>query len=102
VIISGGVNIYPQEIENCLEMHPKVYDAAVIGVPDEEMGESVKAVVQPTDGAEPGTTLAEELRASLRTRIAHYKVPRAFDFVTELPRTPTGKLAKNTLRIQHR
>jgi len=64
VIISGGVNIYPQEIENCLEMHPKVYDAAVIGVPDEEMGESVKAVVQPTDGAEPGTTLAEELRAA--------------------------------------
>jgi fatty-acyl-CoA synthase len=102
VIISGGVNVYPQEIENCLALHPKVFDAAVIGVPDEEMGESVRAVVQPARDAHGNPALADELRAFLRERIAHYKIPRGFDFVTELPRTPTGKLLKGRLRDQYR
>ncbi|WAL69652.1 acyl-CoA synthetase [Amycolatopsis cynarae] len=101
MIISGGVNIYPQEIEDTLALHPKVLDAAVIGVPDEEMGESVKAVVQPTAEAAAGPALAEELRTYLRDRIAHYKVPRSFDFVDELPRTPTGKLVKGALRDRY-
>jgi fatty-acyl-CoA synthase len=101
MIISGGVNIYPQEIENALALHPKVYDVAVIGVPDHEMGESVLAVVQPAAGAEAGPELAEELRAYLRERIAHYKVPRSFDFTGELPRTPTGKLVKGKLRERY-
>ncbi|MCQ4213418.1 acyl-CoA synthetase [Streptomyces longispororuber] len=97
-IISGGVNIYPQEIEDCLVLHPAVADVAVIGVPDEEMGESVRAVVQPAEGVEPGPDLGEELTAYVRDRMARYKVPRHVDFVTSLPRTPTGKLAKGKLR----
>jgi fatty-acyl-CoA synthase len=101
MIISGGVNIYPQEIEDALALHPDVLDVAVIGVPDEEMGESVKAVVQPAPGAQPGTELAQRLRDFLRERIAHYKVPRSFDFADELPRTPTGKLVKGKLREQY-
>ncbi|MFE7746513.1 acyl-CoA synthetase [Nocardia sp. NPDC057455] len=101
MIISGGVNIYPQEIEDALAMHPEVLDVAVIGVPDEEMGESVKAVVQPAPGAEPGPRLATELREYLRDRIAHYKVPRSFDFTDDLPRTPTGKLVKGKLRQRY-
>ncbi|WP_039798904.1 acyl-CoA synthetase [Nocardia araoensis] len=101
MIISGGVNIYPQEVEDALALHPEVLDVAVIGVPDEEMGESVKAVVQPAPGAEPGPDLAAELREYLRDRIAHYKVPRSFDFADELPRTPTGKLVKGKLRQRY-
>ncbi|WP_063007869.1 acyl-CoA synthetase [Nocardia kruczakiae] len=101
MIISGGVNIYPQEIEDALALHPDVLDVAVIGVPDEEMGESVKAVVQPAPGAEPGPELAQRLREFLRERIAHYKVPRSVDFADELPRTPTGKLVKGKLREQY-
>ncbi|MBF6351469.1 acyl-CoA synthetase [Nocardia flavorosea] len=101
MIISGGVNIYPQEIEDALALHPQVLDVAVIGVPDEEMGESVKAVIQPAPGAEPGPDLAAELRDYLRDRIAHYKVPRTIDFADELPRTPTGKLVKGKLRAQY-
>ena len=101
MIISGGVNIYPQEIENALALHPKVYDVAVIGVPDREMGESVLAVVQPAAGVSAGAGLAEELRAYLRERIAHYKVPRNFDFTDDLPRTPTGKLVKGKLRERY-
>ncbi|WP_043650701.1 acyl-CoA synthetase [Nocardia thailandica] len=101
VIISGGVNIYPQEIEDALALHPKVLDVAVIGVPDEEMGESVKAVVHPAPGADPGPELAAELRAHLRDRIAHYKVPRSVDFADDLPRTPTGKLVKGALRARY-
>ncbi|MFI6878767.1 acyl-CoA synthetase [Streptomyces sp. NPDC050400] len=97
-IISGGVNIYPQEIEDCLVLHPAVADVAVIGVPDEEMGESVRAVVQPAEGVDPGPDLGEELTAYVRDRMARYKVPRHVDFVTSLPRTPTGKLAKGKLR----
>jgi fatty-acyl-CoA synthase len=102
MIISGGVNIYPQEIEDVLALHPKVFDAAVIGVPDPEMGESVMAVIQPADDVAPGPELGEELRAYLRERIAHYKVPRDVDFVEELPRTPTGKLVKGKLRERYR
>ncbi|GAB2931353.1 acyl-CoA synthetase [Rhodococcus aerolatus] len=97
VIISGGVNIYPQEVEDALALHPGVLDVAVIGVPDPEMGESVTAVVQPAPGATPGPGLAAELVAHLRTRVAGYKVPRTVDLVAELPRTPTGKLVKRTL-----
>ncbi|MGK8490848.1 acyl-CoA synthetase [Nocardia asiatica] len=101
MIISGGVNIYPQEVEDALALHPKVLDVAVIGVPDAEMGESVKAVVQAAPGTEPGPALAAELRDYLRDRIAHYKVPRSFDFADELPRTPTGKLVKGKLRQRY-
>jgi fatty-acyl-CoA synthase len=102
MIISGGVNIYPQEIENALTLHPKVLDVAVIGIPDEEMGEAVQAFVQPAPGIRPGPGLAGELRGYLRDRIAHYKVPRGIDFVPQLPRTPTGKLLKGQLRDRYR
>jgi acyl-CoA synthetase (AMP-forming)/AMP-acid ligase II len=101
MIISGGVNIYPQEIEDALALHPKVFDAAVIGAPDPEMGESVLAVIQPADDVTPRSALGDELRAYLRDRIAHYKIPRDFDFVEELPRTPTGKLVKGKLRERY-
>ncbi|WP_024802858.1 acyl-CoA synthetase [Nocardia sp. BMG51109] len=102
MIISGGVNIYPQEIEDALALHPKVFDSAVIGVPDPEMGESVRAVIQPAPGIAPSPELAGELCAFLRDRIAHYKVPRAIDFLDELPRTPTGKLVKRELQKRYR
>jgi fatty-acyl-CoA synthase len=101
MIISGGVNIYPQEIEDQLALHPAVQDVAVIGVPDAEMGESVLAVVHASPDAVPGEELADELRAFLRGRIAGFKVPRAFDFVDDLPRTPTGKLVKGPLRDRY-
>ena len=76
MIISGGVNIYPQEVEDLFSLHPAVADIAVIGVPDEEMGERVVAFVQPAPGVEPGDALAAELTAYARERIAHFKVPR--------------------------
>ncbi|WP_134321680.1 acyl-CoA synthetase [Cumulibacter soli] len=101
MIISGGVNIYPQEIENALALHPKVLDIAVIGIPDDEMGEQVKGVVQPAEGVQPGPELERELIDFLRERIAHFKVPRSIDFVTELPRTPTGKLVKGKVRERY-
>jgi long-chain acyl-CoA synthetase len=101
MIISGGVNIYPQETENHLIVHPKVDDVAVIGVPDEEMGEQVKAVVIPAAGAVPGPELEHELIEYCRAGIAHYKCPRTIDFVTELPRTETGKMAKRKLRARY-
>jgi fatty-acyl-CoA synthase len=101
MIISGGVNIYPQEIENALTLHPDVQDLAVIGIPDEEMGEQVKGVVLPAPGVAAGPDLERELIDFLRTRIAHYKVPRSIDFVTELPRTPTGKLQKGRIRERY-
>jgi fatty-acyl-CoA synthase len=97
MIISGGVNIYPQEIENVLALHPKVFDVAVIGIPDAEMGEQVKAVVQLREGNEPSVELAAELIIYVRDRIAHYKAPRSVDFVDELPRSATGKLTKRIL-----
>ncbi len=97
MIISGGVNIYPQEVENALAMHPKIFDVAVIGVPDPEMGEQVKAVVQLREGVVPSDDLAAEIIAHVRDRIAHYKAPKSVDFVTELPRSATGKLMKRIL-----
>ena len=100
-VISGGVNIYPQEIENCLVIHPGIVDVAVIGVPDTEMGESVKAVVQPADGAVAGPELAEDILVYARERLAGYKVPRTVDFTDQLPRTGAGKLAKMVLREQY-
>ncbi|WP_329521351.1 acyl-CoA synthetase [Spirillospora sp. NBC_01491] len=101
VIISAGVNIYPQEAENVLAVHPEVADVAVFGVPDAEMGEAVKAVVQPlsADGAGPG--LEAELIAYCRERLAHYKCPRTVDFRAELPRHPTGKLYKRLLKDEY-
>ncbi|REJ85895.1 MAG: acyl-CoA synthetase [Acidobacteria bacterium] len=101
MIISGGVNIYPQEIENVLVLHPKVLDVAVIGVPHEDMGEEVKAVVEPAPGVEPDDRLAEELEDFARQRLASFKVPRSFDFVDRLPRLPTGKLYKQQLRARY-
>ena len=97
VIISGGVNIYPQEVENILTLHDQIFDVAVIGVPDAEMGQAVKAVVQLKDGVEPSDGLAEEIIEYVRERIAHFKAPRSVDFVDSLPRTPTGKLVKREL-----
>jgi len=101
MIISGGVNIYPQEIEDALALHPAVADVAVIGVPDPDMGEAVKAVVQPTEGVVAGPALAEEIVAFLGQRLARYKLPRSVDFVDELPRTATGKLVKGRLRERY-
>jgi fatty-acyl-CoA synthase len=98
MIISGGVNIYPQAIEDCLIVHPKVMDAAVIGVPDAEYGERVKAVVQPKVWADAGPALEAELREWCAARISAVTCPRSYDFVEELPRIPSGKLAKHELR----
>jgi long-chain acyl-CoA synthetase len=102
MIISGGVNIYPQEIEDALALHPAVRDVGVIGVPDEEMGEQVKAVVEVADGATPGPELEREILEFVRGRIALYKCPRTVDFVAELPRTPTGKLVKRRIVERYR
>jgi acyl-CoA synthetase (AMP-forming)/AMP-acid ligase II len=101
MIISGGVNIYPQETENLLITHPKVADVAVIGVPDEEFGEEVKAVVQPIDMSEAGPALAQELLDFCRANLSHLKCPRSVDFDAELPRFPTGKLFKRLLRDRY-
>lgn len=97
MIISGGVNIYPQEAENMLVTHPKVMDAAVFGIPDDEMGQSVKAVVQTVDPADATEEFADELQSWLRERLTHYKCPRSISFETQLPRTDTGKLYKQEL-----
>jgi len=98
MIISGGVNIYPQECENLLITHPKVADAAVFGVPNDDLGEEVKAVVQPMPGVAAGPELEAELIGFCRERLAHMKCPRTVDFSAELPRLPTGKLYKRLLR----
>ncbi|HMP61860.1 MAG TPA: acyl-CoA synthetase [Phenylobacterium sp.] len=98
MIISGGVNIYPQEVENLLITHPKVADAAVVGAPDEEMGEKVVAVIQPLDGQEGSDDLRQELMAFCRANLSHVKSPRQIDFMAELPRHPTGKLYKRLIR----
>jgi long-chain acyl-CoA synthetase len=98
MIISGGVNIYPQECENLLITHPKVADAAVFGVPNEDLGEEVKAVVQPLPGLAHTPELAAELIAFCREHLAHLKCPRSIDFSDQLPRLPTGKLYKRVLR----
>jgi fatty-acyl-CoA synthase len=101
MIISGGVNIYPREVEDVLILHPAVADVAVIGVPDEEMGEAVRAVVQLADGVPPSDGLAADLVGYTRERLAHFKCPRSVDFVEQLPRTPTGKLRKHVLHRQY-
>ncbi|MDX1375582.1 MAG: AMP-binding protein [Burkholderiales bacterium] len=101
MIISGGVNIYPQEVENLLVTHPKVADVAVIGVPNAEFGEEVKAVVQPIDMREASLALAEELIAFCRANLSHVKCPKSVDFEAELPRHPTGKLYKRLLRDRY-
>jgi len=101
MIISGGVNIYPQEAENVLITHPKVADVAVIGVPNEEFGEEVKAVVQPADWAEAGPELAGELMDYAREKLSPIKCPRSVDFERELPRHPTGKLYKRLIRDRY-
>jgi long-chain acyl-CoA synthetase len=98
MIISGGVNIYPQECENLLLTHPKVLDVAVFGVPNEDLGEEVKAVVQLCDPSEAGTVLEEELMTFCREQLSAMKCPRSIDFAAELPRHPTGKLHKRVLR----
>jgi long-chain acyl-CoA synthetase len=98
MIISGGVNIYPAEIEGVLITHPAVRDVAVFGVPDEEFGEQVKAAVELEDGHEPSTALADDLIAHARRSLAGYKAPRSVDFLAALPRTPTGKLYKRLIR----
>jgi acyl-CoA synthetase (AMP-forming)/AMP-acid ligase II len=98
MIISGGVNIYPQEAENVLTMHPKVLDVAVFGIPNEEFGEEVKAVVQPVDMAAAGPDLERELISYCKEHLASLKCPRTVDFMAELPRHPTGKLYKRLLR----
>jgi long-chain acyl-CoA synthetase len=98
VIISGGVNIYPAEIEAELLCHPKVADAAVFGIPHDEWGEEIKAVVQPEPGVEPGRALTAELVEFLTDRLARFKLPRSIDYTDELPRDPNGKLYKRRLR----
>ena len=98
MIISGGANIYPAEIEAEIITNPKVADVAVFGIPDEEWGEQIKAVVQPAEGIEPGDELAAEILAALEGRLAKMKWPKSIDFVEELPRDPSGKLLKRRLR----
>ncbi len=100
-IISGGVTIFPQECENLLITHPKVADAAVFGVPNADLGEEVKAVVQPMPGVTPGPVLAGELIAFLSQSLSRQKLPRSIDFEDELPRLPTGKLYKHLLRDRY-
>jgi long-chain acyl-CoA synthetase len=101
MIISGGVNIYPQECENLLITHPKVADAAVFGVPNDDLGEEVKAVVQLMPDFAAGTEIVEELMAFCAAHLARQKCPRSIDFEAELPRLPTGKLYKRLLRDRY-
>ncbi len=98
MIISGGVNIYPAEIESALATHPAVADVAVFGIPHNDWGEEVKAVVEPADGVQPGPELTAELLEFLSGRVAKFKLPRTIDYVAELPRDPNGKLYKRRLR----
>jgi long-chain acyl-CoA synthetase len=100
-IISGGVNIYPQECEDLLITHPKVADAAVFGVPNADLGEEVKAAIQLMPGIEPGPAEAAELIAFCGEHLARQKIPRSIDFEAELPRLPTGKLYKRILRDRY-
>ncbi|MCO5129928.1 MAG: AMP-binding protein [Xanthobacteraceae bacterium] len=101
MIVSGGVNIYPQECENLLITHPKVADAAVFGVPNEDLGEEVKAVVQPMPGVKADQALADELTAFCQANLSRQKCPRSIDFIDEMPRLPTGKLYKRLLRDRY-
>lgn len=101
MIISGGVNIYPAEIEAVLHQHPKISDVAVFGIPDDDWGESVKAVVELVADEKPSDTIADEILAFAADNLAKYKLPRSVDFVDQLPRLPTGKLYKRLLRDQY-
>jgi len=101
MIISGGVNIYPREIEDILVTHPAVRDVAVFGIPDPDMGEQVKAVIELADGIAPTEDLTAALTAFARANLAHYKVPKSIDFTDALPRLPTGKLYKQALRARY-
>jgi acyl-CoA synthetase (AMP-forming)/AMP-acid ligase II len=101
MIISGGVNIYPQETENLLVTHPKVMDVAVFGVPNPDFGEEVKAVVQPIHWEDAGPELEAELIEFCRDNISHIKCPKTIDFEQELPRHPTGKLYKRLLKDRY-
>ena len=101
MIISGGVNIYPREAEDVLITHPAVFDVAVFGVPNADLGEEVKAAVQLEVDVEPSSELATDILAFCRSRLATYKCPRTLDFVAELPRTPAGKLLKRLLRDRY-
>ncbi len=98
MIISGGANIYPAEIENVLLAHPKIGDVAVFGIPNEDWGEEVKAVIEPAAGVEPGQALADEILRWCADKLAKFKTPKTIDFITELPRDPNGKLYKRKLR----
>src|SRR5690606_31074473 len=102
LVISGGVNIYPREIEDAIVVHPKVADVAVIGAPDEDLGERLVAIVQPLQWADAGDALAQELIALVRSKLGPVKTPRQVDFMQNLPRHPTGKLYKRLLRDQYR
>jgi long-chain acyl-CoA synthetase len=101
MIVSGGVNIYPREIEECLLLHPAVEDVAVFGVPNEEYGEEVKAIVQCAEATTGDAALADELQQWCRDRLAAFKCPRSVEFEDELPRLPTGKLYKRVLRDRY-
>jgi len=101
MIISGGVNIYPAEIEGVLHLHPSVADAAVIGVPDEEFGENVKGIVQLRAGVAGDEATAAALRAHCQETLARYKVPKSFDFVETIPRSGAGKILKGPLRAPY-
>jgi long-chain acyl-CoA synthetase len=95
------VNIYPQAVEDVLSGHPAVLDVAVVGVPNDEFGEEVKAIVQPADGVHAGPELEAELIAYCRTRLGHFQCPRSVDFESELPRLPSGKLLKRLLKDRY-
>ena len=101
MIISGGVNIYPAEIEGVLVSHPAVRDAAVFGIPNDEFGEEVKAAIELADGYTPSEELKAEILGHVRTLLAGYKVPRSIDIEAALPRQPTGKLYKRLLRDRY-
>lgn len=101
MIITGGTNVYPAEIEATLLTHPNVHDAAVIGVPDPDWGESIVAIVQPNAGVEGSADLIAELTTFAKARLASYKVPRSWEFRSDLPRTEAGKLYKRKIRDEY-
>ena len=98
MIISGGVNIYPAEIEAELSCHPAVGDVAVFGIPHDDWGEEIKAVIEPAEGVEPSDELAAEILEYCSTRLAKFKTPKSIDFTDAMPRDPNGKLYKRKLR----
>jgi long-chain acyl-CoA synthetase len=98
MIIAGGVNIYPAEIEGEISAHPQVADVAVFGIPHPDMGEQIKAVVEPVEGVAGDDALRASIMEHIEGRLAKFKWPRSIDFVDELPREPTGKLLKRKLR----